>query len=116
MGHAIEKATGTDHGYAIAAGMGFICDLSSEMGIMKNEEGEKIKSLLEYFGLPSNIKKIPGADDIPALTSAIAGDKKKDGSSVAFVLLEGIGRPVIKNIPLEDVENMIRENIDTGGM
>lgn len=114
VGHAIEKVTGTDHGYAIAAGMGFICDLSAEMGIMKKEEGEEIKSLLEYFGLPSSIKKISGADDIHGLAGAIAGDKKKDGSSIAFVLLEGVGNPVIKDIPLNDVENLIRNNIKTG--
>jgi 3-dehydroquinate synthase len=115
-GHAIEKITGTGHGYAIAAGMGFVCDLSAEMGIMKKDEGEKIKSLLEYFGLPSNIKGIPGADDIPALAGAIAADKKKGGASVAFVLLEEAGKPVIKNIPLNDVENLIRKNIETGGV
>ena len=111
MGHAIEKVTGMDHGYAISAGIGFICDLSSAMGLMDKTEGEKIKSLLKYFGLPSGLKDIKGADDIQGLTSAIAGDKKKQGDSVKFILLESAGNPVIQSIPLKDVEKLIRENL-----
>ncbi len=111
MGHAIEKTTGINHGYAISAGIGFICDLSSSMGLMNKGEGEKIKSLLEYFGLPSGLKSINGADDIPKLTKAIAVDKKKQGNSVNFVLLESAGNPVIKNIPLKNLEKLIAENL-----
>lgn len=111
MGHAIEKVTGMDHGYAISAGIGFICDLSANMGLMNIDEGKKIKSLLKYFGLPSGLKGIIGADDIQGLVSAIAGDKKKQGDSVNFVLLESAGNPVIKKIPLKDAGRIIRENL-----
>jgi len=114
VGHGIEKVTGIDHGYAIAAGMGFICDISSDMGLMNKDEGEKIKSLLKYSGLPSGLSGIIKADDIEALIQAIAGDKKKEGSSVNFVLLESAGNPVIKSIPMTDVEKLIRKNIASG--
>ena len=114
VGHGIEKVTGMDHGYAIAAGMGFICDLSSKMGLMSENEGREIKSLLEYFSLPSGLKGIIRDDDIDGLIRAIAGDKKKEGSSINFVLLRGAGNPLIKGIPLNEIENLIRENIVSG--
>jgi len=116
LGHAIEKVTGIDHGYAVAAGIGFICDVSTKTGLMDRSEGEKIKSLLKYFGLPSGINEISGTVDIDGLTRTIAGDKKRNGVSVDFVLLESSGNPVIKNILLNEVENMIRENTAAGSM
>ena len=114
VGHGIEKVTGIGHGYAIAAGIGFICDISSEMGLMNKDEGAKIKSLLEYFGLPSGLKGIIKSDDIAGLITAVAGDKKKEGSSINFILLESAGNPVIKSIPIDNIEKLIRENTAAG--
>lgn len=86
------------------------------MGLMSKDEGAKIKSLLEYFSLPSGLKGIIKNNDIDGLITAIAGDKKREGSSINFILLESAGNPVIRSIPLNKIENLIRENIEAGGL
>ena len=113
-GHALEKVHGVAHGHAVAAGIGFSLFMSQKFGLIDNAQSERILSMLKFFGLPSGLYDTAAAADSARLAEAAASDKKRDGSSVKFVLLEGTGRPVVRDISLSDLDGLIREHITTG--
>jgi 3-dehydroquinate synthase len=102
IGHAIEKVTGSPHGEAVSVGMGVAAKLSERKGLLSEEERVKIETLLANLKLPT---------DMPAerqmVLKAIARDKKREGGSINFVLLEGIGNAVIKEIPVDELEDAL---------
>ena len=112
-GHALEKVHGVAHGHAVAAGIGFSLFMSQKFGLIDNAQSERILSMLKFFGLPSGLYDTAAAADSARLAEAAASDKKRDGSSVKFVLLEGTGRPVVRDISLSDLNRLIREHIIT---
>lgn len=113
-GHAVEKVHGVAHGHAVAAGIGFSLFVSKKMGLINNAAAEQVVSVLKFFGLPSGIYDTASAEDAARLAEAAASDKKRDGSTVKFVLLEDIGKPVIQDIKLSDLEKLIYEHITSG--
>ena len=105
IGHAIEECTGFTlrHGECVALGMSAACRLSRSLGLLDAASVERVERLLARFGLPTRVEKAIDPDRIMA---AIGMDKKMRNGTVRFVLLEDIGRPVIR----DDVpESLIRE-------
>ena len=104
VGHAIEAATAYGrfrHGEADAIGMTAAAAISRRLGLLPPAEERRQRELLERFGLPAS------ADDIDraAVISAIALDKKVRAGAVRWVLLEGIGRAVLRDdVPQAVVE------------
>jgi 3-dehydroquinate synthase len=97
-GHAIEMQTSVKHGFAVAAGMELATEFSSEKGLIRTCEKERIVNLLQKFGLlPKHI--IPN-DQIAHL---ILRDKKKSGTGINFVFIEGIGKATVNRITIEEV-------------
>ncbi|HAM52819.1 MAG TPA: 3-dehydroquinate synthase [Nitrospiraceae bacterium] len=91
FGHAIETATGYRtylHGEAVAVGMCLEARLSLSLGIMGEEEVERIHSLINAYGLPT---KIPSDIDRDQVLSAMQLDKKTIAGELKFVLPEKIG-------------------------
>lgn len=113
-GHALEKVRGIPHGLAVAAGTGFSLFLSRKYGLISNTEASDILSMLKFFGLPRGIYDTATAEDSDSLALAAASDKKREGNSVRFVLLEGIGKPLVKEISLSELPGLIHEHIDSG--
>jgi 3-dehydroquinate synthase len=93
FGHAIEAHTGMKHGFAVAAGMIIAADISVEYGILERNERERISNLLEESGLI-----MPYKITTHRFQELISSDKKKSGDSVNFVLIEKIGKSVVKMI------------------
>jgi 3-dehydroquinate synthase len=93
FGHAIEAHTCMKHGFAVAAGMIIAADISVESGILERKEKERLSALLGELGL---IK--PYEITTRRLQELIASDKKKSGDAVNFVLIEKIGKSVVKKI------------------
>jgi 3-dehydroquinate synthase len=93
FGHAIEAHNGMKHGFAVAAGMIIAADISVEYGILERNERERISNLLEESGLI-----MPYKITTPRFQELISSDKKKSGDSVNFVLIEKIGKSVVKKI------------------
>jgi 3-dehydroquinate synthase len=104
LGHAVESAAGLAHGEAVGAGMAFAAGLSVRRGFLAGRERDRIISLLLRLGLPV-------ACDAPAeaLIDALRRDKKREGDAVRFVFLEAIGRPLVREIPLSDLEMAVRD-------
>ena len=113
-GHAVEKVHGVAHGLAVAAGIGFSLFMSKKLGLIDSSTAGQVLSLLKFFGLPAGIYDTASAGDSGRLAEAAASDKKRDGSAIKFVLLEDIGKPVVRDINLPDLDKLIYEHITCG--
>lgn len=104
LAHAIEAATDYGrylHGEAVAAGMTAAAEISVHMGLLTPEAAARQLRLLKRFGLPVSA----GGLDRQRIAGAMALDKKVRGKAVRWVLLEGIGRPAVRDdVPPEVVE------------
>jgi 3-dehydroquinate synthetase len=109
VGHALEAATGYGrllHGEAVAVGMAAAARISHGMGLLSAEAVERQDRLLARFGLPT---RCPGVDR-DAVRRAMGVDKKTAAGAIHWVLLEGIGRAVLRaDVPSELVEQMLAE-------
>ena len=113
-GHAVEKVHGLSHGHAVAAGIGFSLFLSQKLGLIDSPRAREILNMLKFFGLPAGIYDTADAGDSVKLAEAAASDKKRDGSTVKFVLLGDVGKPVVQDIKLSDLDKLINEHITSG--
>ncbi|MHB8840317.1 MAG: 3-dehydroquinate synthase [Candidatus Aquicultor sp.] len=96
LGHAIESTTRYDysHGEAVAVGMVFAARLSKTLGMIDEDAVELHKKIISSYGLPVSVS---GADAIE-LVKVMQRDKKRAMGGHNFVLLDGIGNPIVKNI------------------
>ncbi|HOP62283.1 MAG TPA: 3-dehydroquinate synthase [Spirochaetota bacterium] len=115
IGHAIEKVKGLKHGFAVSAGTGIALDISLMEGITDKAAVEDIKSLLQYFGLPSGTKGIISKDNLNDIMNAVESDKKRESESVNFVLLEKPGKPLIKGIGFSELSVMLNDILQKEG-
>ena len=95
IGHGLEAAAdyaGLLHGEAVAVGMSGAARIAVRLGILASAVAQRQDALLARFGLPL---RAPGID-VQKVLSAMALDKKVKRGAVRWVLLEGIGRPVIR--------------------
>ena len=94
--HIIEKQTNYKlylHGEAVAIGIVMANALSLALGLITQSENDRIKALLEKFSLPTHYK-ISNAEEF---YNAFFLDKKSANSKINFVLLQGLGKAIIKN-------------------
>ena len=104
FGHALEKATGVPHGFAVSMGMLVASRLSVERGKLSREEEKRIEILLRKLKLPANLDF-----DIEKALEAVRKDKKKRGDSIDFVLLREIGSAEVEKIAVEDLMKVVRD-------
>jgi 3-dehydroquinate synthase len=99
LGHAIERVEGyrIRHGEAVAIGMVYAAELARLAGRLDAGAVARHRRVLAAAGLPTAY--LSGA--WPQLREAMAVDKKSRGSRLRFVILEGVGRPVILDDPPE---------------
>ena len=96
LGHAIERVEdfGWRHGEAVATGMVFAAELAGQAGLLSSEDVDLHRSLLTDMGLPTRY-----SGDWERLQAVMRKDKKARGASLRFVVLDGLGRPVILTDP-----------------
>ncbi len=105
VGHAIETLGGFErftHGEAVGLGMLWAAKIGGRVGYPPLE-GE-IREVLSRYGLPVE-------DGYPAerLLEVMHMDKKRTDGGVSFILLEKIGRPVIRKLTFGELEKLMRE-------
>jgi 3-dehydroquinate synthase len=102
LGHAIENDLGLPHGHAISIGMVYAVHLSAQLTGFR--QGVELIELLEQYELPTHaaIHKSKALDNMVM-------DKKRQDDSIHFILLEKIGKAVIKKIPVEEIAQRINE-------
>jgi 3-dehydroquinate synthetase len=109
LAHAIESTTAYTrfrHGEADGIGMTAAAAMSVRMGMLDPAEAERQRRLLERYGLPTKADGLNRAD----LMAAIALDKKVQGKSIRWVLLERIGKAVLRDdVPEEVVQGALDE-------
>ncbi|MCH7809527.1 MAG: 3-dehydroquinate synthase [Chloroflexi bacterium] len=112
LAHAIESTTGYSrfrHGEADGIGMMAAGRMSVAMGLLAPDVLDRQRALLERYGLPTSA----GGLDRARLLDAVALDKKVQGKKVRWVLLEGIGHPVLRaDIPDDVVASALDSVLD----
>jgi 3-dehydroquinate synthase len=98
FGHVIEVLANQKHGYAIASGMMIATDISAEEGLITKTERDRVFDLLNNYGLLRKQEIEPGQFE-----RIIMKDKKKSGKTINFVLLESIGKAIIRKYTPEDL-------------
>ncbi len=100
LGHALETQYELLHGQAISIGMTYACHISEQLAGFK--QTEKIVSVLEKYNLPTyasfNKQKV---------FDVLKMDKKRERKDMNYVLLEKIGKGVVKSISLKQLEKII---------
>ncbi|WP_256795112.1 3-dehydroquinate synthase [Terrabacter sp. Ter38] len=95
FGHAIEQVEHYSwrHGEAVGVGMVYVAELARLTGHLTGPEGDALvarhRSVLESLGLPTTY----AAGRWDELLSAMRRDKKSRGSTLRFVVLDGLARP-----------------------
>jgi 3-dehydroquinate synthase len=107
FGHALEIQADFNHGEAVSVGMMIACFVSSRRGYLGMEEVERIGRLLVNLGLPTSPPAAP-----EGILAALRKDKKRKGSSIHFVLLRKVGRAVVEEISLAELEDLLRAFYD----
>lgn len=98
FGHAIEAGLGFGvwlHGEAVAAGMVMAADLSERLGLTPVGLLARLAQLIERAGLPVRGPRL-GADEY---LRHMRVDKKAEGGDIRFVLIEGLGKAVLRPAP-----------------
>jgi 3-dehydroquinate synthase len=97
FGHAVERRERYRwrHGAAVAVGMMFVAELAALGGRLSEEDVDRHRAVLTALGLPTTY----AGGHWDALLAAMSVDKKARGSLLRFVILQGIGNPVILEGP-----------------
>jgi shikimate kinase/3-dehydroquinate synthase len=109
IAHGLEAATHYKrflHGEAVAIGMVGAAKLSQRLGLLSLDAVERQQSLLQKFGLPTGFSGL----DLTEITRAMELDKKVKEKAIRWVLLQDIGKVVIRSdVPQQDVLAVLRE-------
>ncbi len=97
LGHAIELAERYSwrHGAAVSVGMMFAAELARSVGRLSDADADRHRSILESLGLPVTYRR----DRWQALLDGMRRDKKSRGDLLRFVVLDGVARPGILDVP-----------------
>ncbi len=102
IGHALETQYELLHGQAISIGMTYACHISEKLTGFK--QTEKVVRVLDKYNLPTyasfNKQKV---------FDVLKMDKKRERKEMNYVLLEKIGKGVIKSISLKQLERIIQD-------
>jgi 3-dehydroquinate synthase len=124
IAHGLEGATKYKrflHGEAVAIGMVGATKLSQRLGLLSSDAVERQQSLLQKFGLPTSLRAEAASQgrgrkrgnlklSLAGVTRAMELDKKVRGKAIRWVLLQDIGKAVIRSdVPQQDVLAVLRE-------
>lgn len=100
LGHALENQYELLHGQAVSIGMTYACHISEQLTGFK--QTEKVVNVLEKYGLPAY-----ASFDKQKVFNVLKMDKKREKKEMNYVLLEKIGKGVVKQIELKKLEQII---------
>lgn len=106
-GHALEKMTnmGLKHGEAVALGMCVASNISVEQGLMKQEDADRQRDLLENLGFDLTPPRVAPEK----LVKTMWLDKKIEADTIRFILPTGIGStPLFKPVSEETILDALK--------
>ena len=114
FGHAIEAGAGYGqwlHGEAVGTGMVMAADLSHRLGLIDAEVTARVRASVAAAGLP-----VEGPGWSPErYVELMSVDKKASRGVPKFVLLESLGRAIVREAPLERVHETLRACVARSG-
>jgi 3-dehydroquinate synthase len=116
FGHIFETETNYNgeilHGEAVAIGMIMAAKMSEKLGLLTKNEFEIIKNHLKKANLPISAYDFRDKWDEGKLISHLHKDKKVKNNALTFILLEKIGKFLIKeNIKMNEILNLTPSKI-----
>ena len=100
LGHALENQYSLSHGHAISIGMSFACELSEK--IWRFKQTNSVIGLLQQYELPTRM-----SFDKEKVFNVLKMDKKSEINAIKYILLKKIGKGIITEIDLREVENFL---------
>ena len=104
LGHSIENIYDLPHGHAVSIGMVAACKISIKLNYFNQDEMERVLGILNKYHLPCNLEI-----DIQKVWQIMLRDKKRSGKEMKFVILNKIGDGIVFQIPLLQLENILKE-------
>ena len=105
VGHALELGKGLPHGQAVSIGMSVEARWSVAHGFLREDDLQRLCSLLSRFHLPVRMPR-SGARRV---IDSMALDKKRTGAMIALPVLSGIGRSSMKDLPIADFMKFVTQ-------
>ncbi len=109
IGHALESSTEYGrfmHGEGVAVGMMGAARIAQRMGMISQDIVDQQERLLRRFNLPVTASGAP----VDGVLRAMSLDKKTEGGVNRWVLLEGVGKAVVRHdVPRDLVEETVRD-------
>ena len=106
LGHAIENMYQLSHGNAVSIGMVAACTLSEAIKGFSSKEKKRVIAVLEKYHLPINF-----SFDKEKVWEVLLMDKKKSGDTMNFILLDTIGKGLIKPIPIIKLKEIFNHSL-----
>ena len=103
FGHALEAATNFSrwsHGEAVGWGMLRALDLGERVNLTDKAWADEMRQLIAGYGFDLVTPQV-AADEIK---NAMVDDKKKKDGRLRFVMMKGLGEPVLQEVPEADLD------------
>ena len=102
LGHALENQYELSHGQAIAIGMAYASVISEEL--IGFGDANRVARLLSHYDLPTFAEF-----DKQKVFPVMRMDKKREKTDLNYILLEKIGKGVVKSVAVSQLEKIISE-------
>ena len=104
VGHAVEICSHFEisHGSAVAIGMAIVARAAAKRGICGDDVPMQIEEMLVAYSLPTCCDFT--ADELAAVA---AGDKKRMGGTISFILPRTVGDSYVHDMKVEDIRDFI---------
>ncbi|MGI8950204.1 MAG: 3-dehydroquinate synthase [Chitinophagaceae bacterium] len=100
FGHAIENSYQLSHGKSVAIGMAAAARLSAQLASFK--EKHRLIALIKKYQLPTSFNF-----NSEKIFEVMLADKKRIKNVINFVLLEKIGKAIIKDLSLNEIKQLL---------
>lgn len=104
VGHAVEICShfGISHGSAVAIGTAIVARASAKRGICGEDVPKQVEKMLAAYSLPTRCDFT--ADEMAEIA---AGDKKRMGGTISFILPRAVGDCYVQDMKVEDIRDFI---------
>ncbi|OQX28584.1 MAG: 3-dehydroquinate synthase [Spirochaeta sp. LUC14_002_19_P3] len=110
FGHALESATNFNrwsHGEAVAWGILKALELGERLSITDKQWADECRKLIADYGFEIITPQVTPAE----LKKAMTGDKKKLGGKLRFVLMRGLGEPILQEVPEKELDAVLKSKV-----
>ncbi|RMH00252.1 MAG: 3-dehydroquinate synthase [Deltaproteobacteria bacterium] len=110
VAHAFETLSGHTlrHGEAVARGLVAAARISERLGVASPGFEAEVREVLEAVRLPVDLDGMLARYDDEALADALSSDKKRQGTTIPYIVLRGIGRPDVVALPPGRIVDLLR--------